>query len=405
MGEGVSKVVELSTPAGAPKTALVLSGGGARAAYQAGVLKAVAEILPKQAGNPFPIICGTSAGALNAIAIATHASRFSLGVHGLELVWRGFRAEHIYRTQFPQLAARGARWLSALFLGGLGTQRPISLLDNSPLAKLLERMLRFDRIQHAIERGDLHAVSVTCSGYSSGESVSFFEAVRDVPGWRRARRVGLRSQLGIKHLMASSAIPAVFPAVRINREYFGDGSVRQVAPLSPALHLGADRILAIGVSGDAELLARTRSSGYPSVAQIAGHVLNAAFLDGLEMDLERLERINRTVALIPPERRAESGLALREIDVLKFFPSEPLDQIAAQHVGELPRSMRFFLRGSEADNSAGATVLSYLLFETGFCSALIDLGYRDAMQRRDELARFLNVAPVVKAAAVEPVDA
>lgn len=389
MGDGLTNTNDAAGCVARPGTALVLSGGGARAAYQVGVLKAIVEMLPRQAGNPFPIICGTSAGALNAVAIACYASRFRLGVHGLETVWRGFRSEQVYRTAFPGLVARGARWLSALFLGGLGTRRPVSLLDNTPLRQLLERLLRFDRIEHAIAQGDLHAVSVTCSGYSSGESVSFFEAARDIRNWRRSRRLGLRTRLSVRHLLASAAIPAVFPAVRLGHEYFGDGSMRQLAPLSPALHLGAERILAVGVSGDTELYARARTPGYPSVAQVAGHLLNAAFLDGLEIDLERLERVNRTVALIPPERRTEAGL--RHIDVLKILPSEPLDQIAARYVHELPRSMRFFLRGSGAADSAGATVLSYLLFETGYCSALIDLGYHDALRQRQALMRFLGV--------------
>lgn len=401
--DAATNIIDLPAKSAGSKTALVLSGGGARAAYQVGVLKAVSEILPRQAGNPFPIVCGTSAGALNAVAIATFASRFRLGVHGLETVWRNFRSKQVYRTEFLGLVGRGSRWLSALFLSGLGAKRPVSLLDNAPLAQLLERMLRFDRIQQAIERGDLHAVSVTCSGYSSGESVSFFEAAREVGGWRRNRRLGVRSRIGLRHLLASSAIPALFPAVQLNREYFGDGSVRQLAPLSPALHLGADRILVVGVSGSEEMLARGRVRGaYPSVAQVAGHLLNAAFLDGLEVDLERLERNNRIAAMLAPEQRAQAEAAPRHIEVLKILPSEPLDQIAARYAYELPASMRFFLRGTGADGSAGATVLSYLLFERGYCRALIDLGYRDAMRLRSELSQFLSQAEPAAAKLADP---
>lgn len=377
---------------GSSRAALLLSGGGARAAYQVGVLKAVAELLPRPARNPFPIICGTSAGAINAAALATFASRFTLGVHALEAVWGHFRSGQVYRTEFLSLARRGAAWLSALFLSGLGVRRPVSLLDNAPLADLLERLLRFDRIQQAIAQGDLHAVGVTCSAYGDGMSVTFFEAAAEVRNWRRNRRMGRRTRLGVRHLLASAAIPAVFPAVRLQHEYFGDGSVRQLAPLSPALRLGADRVLVVGVSGAQELRARVRSRGYPSLAQIAGHLLNAAFLDALDVDLERLERDNRLALLLPPEVQRQ-GEVPRYIEVMTIMPSRPLDEIALEHAHELPRSMRFFLRGSGADGSAGATLLSYLLFEAGFCRALIELGYQDAMRQRDGLSRFLRLTP------------
>jgi NTE family protein len=378
----------------AKKTALILSGGGARAAYQVGVVKAIADMLPKGSPNPFPIICGTSAGAINAIALATHAARFRLGVLGLEAVWRGFRAEHVYRTDFPGLSSRGFKWLNALFLGGIGANRPISLLDNTPLAQLIEKTVRFDRINQAIEAGHLHAVSVTCSGYTGGESVSFFEACHGVSNWRRARRLGVRTRLRLDHLLASSAIPVVFPAVHIDGEYYGDGSVRQLAPISPALHLGAERVLVIGVSGNEDHRDGRPLNGYPSVAQIAGHLLDSAFIDSLEGDVERLERINRTVSIIPENIRERENLSLRQVEVLKIYPSQVLDQIAARHVKELPRSMRFFLRGSGANKGSGSTIASYLLFEEGFCGELIDLGYQDTMAQQHRIMHFLGYDPV-----------
>lgn len=390
-----------STPSA--KTALVLSGGGAHAAYQVGVLRAIVELLPRRAPNPFSIICGTSAGALNAVALATHASRFQLGVHGLELVWRNFRTNQVFHSDLPSLLVRGGHWLGALMVGGLNAKRPVSLLNNAPLARLLERILRFDRISLAIERGDLHAVSVTCSGYSSGQSVSFFEAAREVNNWQRTRRVGLRARLGVPHLMASSAIPMLFPAVRLNREYFGDGSIRQVSPLSPALHLGADRILVLGVNGGLDASAALREKQVqPTTGKIIGHMLNAAFLDGLELDVARLERTNRIAELLSPEQRAATDLGLRHIDLLKILPSRPLDEIANRFADELPRSLRLFLRRNRPDQSTGATLLSYLLFERGFCRALIDLGYRDAMRRRTELLAFLGYKHVLHDSAAVP---
>lgn len=377
-----------------PKAALILSGGGARAAYQVGVLKAVAEMLPRGEPNPFPILCGTSAGAINAIALATHAGRFRLGVAGLEAVWRSFRAELVYRTEFLGLAGRGAHWLSALFLSGLGARQPISLLDNAPLAQLLEKMIRFERIHHSIQAGHLHAVSVTCSSYTSGESVSFFEAAHGISNWRRARRVGVRTRLRLQHLLASAAIPVVFPAVRIGDQFFGDGSVRQLAPISPALHLGAERVLIIGVSGSEERVGRRAPDRYPSVAQITGHVLNSAFVDSFQGDVERLERVNRTVSLIDEKVREREQLTLRPIEALKIYPSQELDLIAARHLRDLPRSMRFFLRGSGANRGSGSTIASYLLFENAFCGELINLGYHDAMDMRHNILHFLGYDPV-----------
>lgn len=385
----------IATGSAGSTAGLILSGGGARAAYQVGVLKAVAEILPKQVRNPFPVICGTSAGAINATAIASHASRFNQGVRGLEQVWMEFHANQIYRTDTLRLSGRAFRWLSALFLGGVGAHRPVSLLDNQPLARLLSRLIRFDRIQQAVEQGDLRALSVTASAYTTGESVSFYQGSPDIHDWGRARRIGRRTTLGLQHLMASAAIPIIFPAVRISDHYYGDGSVRQLAPISPALHLGADRVLVIGVGG---LLTGPRGQEapkrYPDVAEIAGHMLDSAFIDSLEGDLELLERINRTISHIPEKTRDKAGISLKPIDTLVISPSRPLEEIAAEHVHELPRSVRFFLRGSGATRGAGSTIASYLLFEQGFCRDLIRLGYGDAIVREREILNFLGYTPV-----------
>lgn len=376
------------------KTGLVLSGGGARAAYQVGVLKALMDIVPPEAGNPFDIISGTSAGAINGVALASFLPGVRAGVRHLERVWRNFQAEQVYRTAAPGLVWRATQWLGALFLGGIGAKRPQSLLDNQPLTELLTRVIRFDRVQQVIDAGHLWALSVTVSGYSSGESVSFFQGVPSIEDWRRARRLGVRTELGMAHLLASSAIPAIFPAVKIDQEYFGDGSVRQLAPLSPALHLGADRVLVVGVSAnDAQMAQRHASDQYPSIAQIAGHVLNSAFLDSLEGDVERLERINHTISLVPEAARRSGQLGLRPVEILVISPSEALDEIAARHAHELPGAMRFFLRGSGATNSAGSTIVSYLLFEQGFCRDLMALGYKDAIKREKQILRFFDYDP------------
>ena len=371
-----------------PRAGLVLTGGGARAAYQVGVLKAVRELLPFPDRNPFPIICGTSAGAVNAASLAVFSDNFEAGVEHLLDVWSNFHVRHVYRSDALSIARGGARWLAAMML--IKRSSPVSLLDNSPLAHMLSSGLDFGRIQENIDSGSLYAVSITCSGYSSGQSVSFFQGGADCQPWERSQRVGCAMPIRVEHLMASSALPFVFPAVKLNREYFGDGSMRQIAPISPALHLGADRVLVVGTGRQNQDAARVRSNAYPSLAQIAGHALNSIFLDSLYVDIERLQRINRTISLIPREKVLEAGLPLRKVDVLVASPSQPIERLVPRHVHELPRTVRFLLRGIGAMNRTGSNLASYLLFERGFCRALIELGYEDTMKRREEMRSFLR---------------
>lgn len=372
-------------------SAVVLTGGGARAAYQVGVLRGLSHLIPHGCPNPFPIVCGTSAGAINAAAIAAGAMDFHRAVRRLVMVWKNLRAEQIYRADALGVLATGTRWLAALVLGGLGKNNPTSLLDNSPLEKLLSDLLPLDGVQRAIDAGALRALAISASGYTSGQSVTFFQADESLLGWHRARRVGAAVKIGTPHLLASSSLPFIFPAVRIHREFFGDGSMRQIAPVSPALHLGANRLFVIGVGRPMENKPeRVRAEAYPSLAEIAGHALNSIFLDSLEVDLERLQRINRTIRLIPREERTRSGFALREVEVLVIHPSEEIDKIAARFAHTLPRAIRFLLRGLGAGSNTGSTLTSYLLFEPSYCQALINLGYRDTMAQRREVLRFVS---------------
>ncbi len=376
-------------------TALILSGGGARAAYQVGVLKAFAELLPNHEHNPFGIICGTSAGAINATAIATRAAHFGLAVKRLELVWSHFRAEQVYHTGAGNIISNAFRWLAAFIFTRIHSSTPVSLLDNRPLRMLLRRVMRFERIETALQEGDLHALCITASGYTSGQSVSFFEATEELKNWRRPNRIGKRTRIGLEHLLASSAIPAVFPAVRINREFFGDGAVRQLAPISPALHLGARKVCVIGVSSNLnEPVERKPITGYPTHAQIAGHLLNSAFLDGLDSDVQALEKLNAVLQLLNEEDRQQHVPQMRPVDFLLISPSKSLDSFAYRHRKELPWIIRRVLGIRERDDrnrdSSSASLMSYLLFESGYTRDLIQLGYQDAMARKQEILDFLD---------------
>lgn len=371
------------------KTGLVLTGGGARAAYQVGVLKAVAKLLPANSPNPFAIISGTSAGAINAATLAIHASDFQKGVRRLNMVWRNFEVGHVFRADTLGILKAGLHWLTALMFGGLGRFNPVSLLDRAPLLKLLQKHLDCTRIQGGIDQGYLDALSITVSGYTSGESVSFYQGLSSYQPWRRARRIGAPSEICLQHLMASSAIPFLFKAERINREYFGDGSMRQNAPLSPAIHLGAERLLVIGVHKEGSEPDRKQMADYPSMAQIAGHVLNSIFLDSLDGDLERLSRINATVERANKGRLMKSDIGLKKIDALVISPSRDLGEIAGEHIQRLPRPLRFLLRGIGAINRNDSSFVSYLMFDRAYCRELISLGYADAMRKKEQLREMV----------------
>lgn len=383
-------------------TGLVLSGGGARAAYQVGVLRGVEEIL-REVGwdakqNPYQIICGTSAGALNATALACHADDFGAGLAKLNAVWDNICVEDVYRADSLGIARSGARWLSLLSFGWLlskwRSNPPNSLLDNTPLVNLLNRMLDFPRMEAALASDCLRALAVTASSYSSGRHLTFYQSEHGIEQWQRSQRVSVHTQIGIEHLLASSAIPLVFPATPIycdNRvEYFGDGSMRQLSPISPAIHLGSDRIFVIGAGrmteGERDL--GDEKAKYPSLAQISGHAMSSIFLDSLAVDIERMKRVNQTLSVMTPEQR--NAIKLRHIDLLIIAPSERIDSIAARHVESLPRTIKMLLSTLGATSSSGSALASYLLFESSFTRELIELGRRDAQERRDDVLAFFG---------------
>lgn len=384
-----------SAPTNQSVTGLILSGGGARAAYQVGVLAAIADLLPNAAHNPFPVIVGTSAGAINAVGLACGALHFTEAVRRLTSVWQGFHTDQVYRSDWPGVLRQASRFIGHSLLG-LGGEVPVALLDSAPLAKLLAREMDFSGIAAAVRHRQLRAVAVTAFGYESAQAVTFYQGRATIDPWFRHRRVGVPTRMAVEHLLASASIPLIFPPVKINREYFGDGAMRQSAPISPALHLGANRVLVVGVSDNPvgpqaqKSMGRSKESRPPSLAQISGHMLNSTFIDSLESDIELLERLNQMGQLIPAENHPR-GLGLKPVDVLVISPSQPLDLIAARHRHELPRALRLFLRGPGATKASGAGVLSYLLFEPGYCSELIELGYQDAMAQKARLVEFLGL--------------
>ena len=379
-----------------PTTALVLPGGGARGAFQVGVLKAIAELVPKGTPNPFGVISGTSAGAVNSVVLASKAQRFRVAVAELDRVWRNFRCEQVFRTDNWTMLKSSLHWLAAIVLGGFIVGTPKSLLDNSPLRALLSRNVRFPRIRHAIDSGWLDAVAVTAASYETARSTSFFEGAKHHKGWSRTRRVGIASELHLDHLMASIAVPMIFPPQLVNGSYFGDGAMRQATPLSPAVHLGADRILVVGVRDETadEPVVRDSRPVHPSFAQIAGYMLDTLFMDGLYSDLERMTRINQLIDSIPEDERTGSLARMRAIDTMLIVPSEDLRLIAHRHRKQLPFALRSLLHGIGGKGSGENRLVSYLLFEQAYTRELIDLGYNDAMKVRDELREFVAGADV-----------
>lgn len=377
------------------RTALVLTGGGARAAYQVGVLKAAAELLPKRAPNPFSIITGTSAGAINSVALGASANNFRLAVKKVERLWTTLHVEDVYKSGYRDLIRSIYRLVSSMFHQGVGVREPVALLDSSPLAELLERVINFDDLERRLAGGQLDAIGVTASCYDSGESVTFYQSDLDgsvLPQWRRARRHGIATRLEVQHLLASSAIPMILPAAKVGDSYYGDGALRQVSPISPALHMGAERIMVVGVSGNASRPPREdHESHSPSLGRMIGHVFNSAFIDALESDMEHLARINNLVGMLQNDNPHLDTGGVKMVDFLCINPSMEIDQMVARHFNKLPRATRRMLSITGATpEGGGASLASYLMFEGDFCKELIQCGYHDAMEQKEMLSAFFH---------------
>ncbi|MFP2770662.1 patatin-like phospholipase family protein [Oceanisphaera sp. KMM 10153] len=368
--------------------AMVLTGGGARAAYQVGVLKAISECYPRGQPIPFPILCGTSAGAINATALACYASCFHLGVRKLEYVWRHLHTEDVLRLQVGKIVTHSLKSLvSGMF--GRPTQMALPLFDNSPLERLLEKLIDFQRIDNNLLYGALEVLAVTASNYNTGDSTTFFQGRPYHQPWARAGRSGRSAIITPPHLLASSALPFIFQPSRLQNHHYGDGSIHQLNPLSPAIHLGASRILIVSLASDEADSGNLPSD--PSSSDIAGHLLDTVFTDALTSDIERLQRINSTIRLVPERKRAQ--LSLRHIDNLVLKPSRNLDDLTHRHFHKLPFNIRALLRlfGVNAGDATG--LASFLLFEQDYCRELIELGYQDTQPRLEEICHFLAVEP------------
>lgn len=373
--------------------ALVLTGGGARVAYQVGVLKGIASVIPKGLYNPFPIITGTSAGAINALSIAGRPGPFRLRIRKLETIWNHLNASDIYRTDFLGVTINAFHVIASLLNRSYDIGRPISLLDNSPLRQLLSNYVKFKHLETAIESEELEAIALTGINYSTSQTVTFFQGHKGLSNWKRARREGRLTDINIDHLMASSAIPGLFPAVSINGNYYGDGALRQLNPISPALHMGATKLLTISVSDSKPKNQSIPEQKPPSIGGILGHMLNSAFTDAIANNLETLNTINRLIGAIPDEQRNQQGISdLKSIEVLSIVPSQSIDEIAGQYLDELPLSLKLFFRISGTNHDNGSTsAASYLLFQPNFCGRLIQLGYDDAIKQTEKLRSFFDL--------------
>jgi NTE family protein len=376
---------------------LVITGGGARGAYQAGVLKRVGEIKRVQArGNPFPVIGGASAGAVNGCALAVGCDNFALGTKILADLWAGLRPSDIFHCDLVSQAHNSLTWILDLSFGAiLGGGNARSLLDATPLRNFLNRHLNCDRIQENIKRGNLYALAISATNYNSGKSYLFIQGAKGHALWNRLRLATVATKITVDHVCASAAIPLVFQPVRLKiprgSAFFGDGCIRLQQPLSPVIRLGAEKVFAIGVRcGDREQLDVSSSEKDPSLAQVMGVLFNVMFLDHLATDIEHLERLNHLLEdghIVQPD--VEERAKIRPLATLVITPSVNLSELAGQHQKDMPYLIQYFVSSLGRDAASCADLMSYLLFTSKYTRDLIAIGYHDADERIDEIEEFL----------------
>lgn len=381
------------SPAPTDELAFLLDGGGARGAYQVGVLRWIARHYPTLR---VPILTGVSAGAVNTAHLASHHGTFRQSVAELTGLWQQLTLENVFRLSAPTLAWNVTRWGARLVSGGLlrgsrsGTR---AFLDASPLREYLEEAFAcvngdITGIDYNLRREALRAVAISTTNYSTGQAVVWVQG-KGVRPWRRPGRHAVHTdRLTVDHVMASCAIPLFFPAVKIGRSWYGDGGLRLAAPLSPALHLGAQRILAISTRYEAPGSGRRKKTviGYPSPAVVFGTMLNAIFLDLIDQDAERLKRFNELLSKVPPAERE----GMRIIDFVSIRPSRDIGRLARKYEPQLPRAFRFLSRGLGTRESASPDLLSMLLFIPEYMNRLMEVGEADAERHAEELTRLLE---------------
>ncbi len=369
-----------------PKIALMLPGGGARGSYQVGVMKGIMEIFPKNK-SPFSIITGTSAGAINAVVLASYANDIHYGTARLEKFWTALRCSDVYRTDGIMIAKTMAKIIGSMFFGKLGIKAPRSLLDNTPLFHYLSKHLHLSQIQQCINNNNLDGLAITASSYDTSVAKSFYQANNTIHAWNRTRRIGIPKTISVEHILASAALPFLFPAQLIGKEYYGDGGLRMSAPLSPAIHLGAEKILVIGTRDENPIPTPKVARDYPSMGELGGYMLDTIFMDTLMADLSRLRRINRTLGLIDEDNKHKTRL--KQLDTLIIKPSIDVRDVTQEHAKDIPAPVRRLLKmiggwGKEW------RMPSYLLFEPGYTKALIELGYQDAINKKDKIIAFMR---------------
>lgn len=371
--------------------ALVLSGGGARGAYQVGVLKAVAEICDEmKIEAPFQILTGISAGAINAACLSWGVDRFSKQVHILEGLWSQLSADQVFHTDIMSMGKIGFKWMGELSLGALTGAGAKSLLNTAPLRDLIDRNMDWERVDALVDSGKLHALALSAMDYRNSHTTTFVHGGEGIADWQRNRRFSVKTKIRSEHVMASSAIPMLFPPIQVGDAYFGDGCVRSHAPLSPAIHIGATDIFVIGVrklGWTVDEARGRRDLNPPSVARVVNMVMNSVLLDGIEVDVERLLKINQFLEKVPAD--AVENLNFRPMGVSWVYPTEDIGYHAHQMSSRLPRIIRYLLKGLGPLEDA-AELISYLLFDPEFCRKLIDFGYADGLAKAEDIRAFLS---------------
>ncbi len=389
-----------TSPSSTNELALVLTGGGARGAYQVGMVRCLARYFPELS---FPIITGVSAGAVNAVHLASHHGTFQQAAEELTALWSELTTERVFRTDWGHLAWGVGRWIARLITGGLLPAPEVEgLLDTSPLQQYLTEAMaaiegEITGIDYNLHRGTLKAVAVSTTSYTTGQNVVFVQG-RDIETWERPYRRSVQTRLRVEHVMASSALPGFFPAIRIGDHWYGDGGIRLTAPLSPALHLGAKRILAVSTrfEGSQAEGDEPEISGYPPPAQILGVLMQSVFLDTLDQDARRLERLNEVIARLSEEDQS----MLRPVEMVVLRPSQDLSRLAGEFEARLPKGFRFLIRGLGTSRTGSPAILAMMMFQPDYIRRLIELGEADTEERIDEIAALLGVeAPTQTASA------